>query len=128
MRRRAGTPRGARRSSRPEHAGDLAIGVLRLRVLSLVVSLFALAECQSHFCDTTFEVQLERNESEAFSLDTTYQTPDFPFVQQELPGTRRLVVVVAGALVGRNMEVDQEDLPFTHDAIGVGDVRFAVTQ
>src|SRR5688572_12644776 len=128
MRRRAGTRRAGRGSSGANGARDLPIGVPLLLGVPLVVKLLTLAECHRHLRDAAFEVELERNERQTLPLDRSYQTPDLPLVQQQLSRPGRLVIVVAGALVRRNVKVEQVDLAVAHDAIGVGEVRFAVAE
>src|SRR5678810_270940 len=109
MPRRSATRRGARRSSSAHRARDPPIRIALLLGVTLVVKLFALAECHRHLRDAAFEVELERHQGETLALDCPYQTPDLPLVQQQLSGARRLVIVVARALVRGDMEVEQEE-------------------
>src|SRR5437763_4246352 len=122
MRRRR--PRVERRwrvraSSRTHQASDLAVCVALLLGVPLVVLLFAFAECHRPLRDAAFEVELERNQCEPLALDRTYQTPDLPLVQQQLASPGGLVIVVARALVGRDVQVQYIDLAVAHDAIRV---------
>src|SRR5215213_4453155 len=96
MPRRAGMRRAGRRSSGAHRPRDLPVGIALLLGVPLVVELLSLAECHRHLRDAAFEVELERNQSETLPLDCTYQTPDLPLVQQQLSGSGRLVIVVAG--------------------------------
>src|SRR5678816_933409 len=125
---RVGTRRGARRSSDAHRARDLPIRIALLLGVALVVELFAFAECHRHLRDAAFEVELERDQGQTLPLDRTYQTPDLPLVQQQLSRARRLVIVVARALVGTDVEVEQEELAVPYDPVGVGQVGLAITE
>src|SRR5215204_5289563 len=128
MPRRAGTRRAGQRSSGAHRPRDLPVGIALLLGVPLVVELLSLAECHRHLRDAAFEVELEGNQGETLALDRTYETPDLPLVQQQLSRPGRLVVVVAGPLVRRDVQIEQEDLAVAHDPVCIGQIGLPVAQ
>src|ERR1044072_238360 len=102
--------------------------MLRPFGFTLVVKLFALAQCQRHLRLPLLEVQLQRDESQPLALHCSYETADFLAVKQQLSCPRRIVVDVPAALVRRDMQVQQEDLAVPYYPIRVRDVRFSLAK
>ena len=109
-------------------ACHVALVVTLACVVAFVVEFLPLSEGQGNFSAPTLEIQFKRNESESLALDSADHLADLLAMQQELARARRLVVDVATAFVGRDMQVDEIDFAIANYAVCVGDVRLAIAQ
>src|SRR5207248_8709029 len=88
----------------------------------------ALAEGEGDFRLAAAEVDLERNQRQALTLDGADHFADLLPVQEELPRPSGLVIEVARLFVRRYVQVEQKNLSILNDRVRISDVGLSVPQ
>src|SRR3954469_14281409 len=98
-------------SPRAQQAALLATPVTLLLGLALVVQLLALGDRELHLGPAALvEIEFERNQRHAFTIDRAEQLVDLLAMQQQLARTLWFVIEAIGLQVFGNVGVDQPDL------------------
>src|SRR3954462_10302497 len=116
------------RSSGTHRALHVPLVVATLLVGALVVELFPFAEREGDLGFSTLEVDLEREQGQALTLDGADHLADLLLVQEELPRPCGLVIEVARLFIRRYVQIEQKDFSVFYDRVGIGDVGLPVTQ
>src|SRR2546423_2344052 len=120
--------RAAARSSRSYRALHVPLVIAALFVSAFVVELFALAERQRDLRLAPLEVDLQRDEGQALTLNRADHFANLLAVQQELSRAGGLVIEVARLFVRRYVQVEQKNLSVLNDRVGISDVGLSVPQ
>src|SRR5690606_2438343 len=107
---------------------DLALGVARGGVAALVVQLLAAGDGDVELRPAVLEVEPQGHDRQPAAAHGALQLGDLAALQQELPGTLRLVVVVAGVLVRRDVHALDEHLAVPDGGERPGDRAAALPQ
>jgi len=92
---------------------------------ALVPVLFALGEGYLALDASVFEVELDRDEGEAFLAGEGLELFDLFFVEEELARAEALVVHGVAVREGADVGVEEEALAVFEEAVGVFEVGFA---
>lgn len=111
-------------------AGGLArflVDGLQTRDLSFIVKFPALGKRELAFQPAVFQVQPERNKSKPLFRRLSNQLSNLAAVQEELPRSQRIVVGRIPVRIGTDVTVEQPNLSAFDNAVGVLEVRSAVS-
>src|SRR5215218_3151336 len=107
--------------------GHLAFGVALGDRLALVVGALAPGQAQLDLDQLVLEVDAQRDQGQAALVDPGRQLLDLLAVEQQLARPGRLVALVAGMGVGRDLHV-QDDVAAVDHGVGVLERRLALAQ